>query len=238
MKALIFCAGLGTRFVPWTLEHPKALAPINGKPLLQRNVEYLVEHGVKNIVVNVHHFADQIEDAIQTSGGWGASIVVSDERAAVLETGGGLLHARLLLEDSTTFLTINADVLTDLDLEAFFAAHQKSGALITLAVTKRETSRKLLFDASGRLCGWRNKQTGAEKIAIHNRELFEFGFSGLALYNSRVLGLIKQTGKFSVIDAFLDLAADHNIGSFDHTGSRWIDVGKPEAVEKAEKMFG
>jgi len=237
MKALIFCAGLGTRFVPWTHTHPKALAPVNGKSLLQRNVEYLKSFGIKDIVVNVHHFADQIESAIADAAAWGASITVSDERSAVLETGGGLLHARPLLEDVSVFLTLNADVLTDLDLRELIGTHERSGALVTLAVSRRETSRKLLFNAEGRLCGWRNKQSGDQRIALSADELFEFGFSGIAVYRKEIFDRIKQRGKFSVIDVFLDLAPAHLITAYDHTGCRWIDVGKPEAVGKAEKLF-
>ena len=116
IKAMLFAAGLGTRLKPWTDSHPKALAPVAGKSLLQRNIEYLAGYGIKNVVVNVHHFADQIIDAIRENHGWGSSVTISDERDAVLETGGGLLKAAPLLQVADSILTINADILTDLDL--------------------------------------------------------------------------------------------------------------------------
>src|SRR6188472_1489049 len=112
MKAMIFSAGLGTRFKPWTDAHPKALAVVNGKSLLQRNIEYLQQYGIKDVVVNVHHFADQIENAVEANKGWGSNITISDERDVVLETGGGLLNAKPLLGNQT-FVSVNADILTD-----------------------------------------------------------------------------------------------------------------------------
>ena len=115
MKGMIFAAGLGTRFKPWTDKHPKALAPVHGKSLLQRNIEYLQRYGIREVVVNVHHFADQIIEAIQTNRGWGSDIIISDETDVVLETGGGLLKAASLLRNGS-FVVINVDILTDLDL--------------------------------------------------------------------------------------------------------------------------
>src|SRR5215218_224279 len=116
MKAMILAAGLGTRFKPWTDKHPKALATINGKTLLQRTIEYLQQYDIKDVVVNVHHFADQVEEAINKNRGWGSTITISNERAEVLETGGGLLKAKEFLKDDT-FLTINVDILTELNLK-------------------------------------------------------------------------------------------------------------------------
>ena len=169
---MIFCAGLGTRFKPWTDTHPKALAVVNGKSLLQRNVEYLKKYGITDIVVNVHHFADQIIEAIEKSKGWGSNITISDEKEEVLETGGGLMKARKFLEGET-FLTINVDILTDANLKYFLASHQQENSLITLAITNRKTSRYLLFNKYNRLCGWRNTSTGEERIALEAKDMFE-----------------------------------------------------------------
>ena len=141
MKAIIFCAGLGTRFKPWTLQHPKALALIHGKSLLQRNVEYLQQYGVRDIIVNVHHFPEQIEAAIAKNDGWGSRITVSDERTEVLETGGGLWKARHLFTPGEDFLSINVDILTDLDLNSFLDYHHQAKGLVTLAVSSRPSSR-------------------------------------------------------------------------------------------------
>jgi NDP-sugar pyrophosphorylase family protein len=118
MKAMILAAGLGTRLKPWTDHHPKALAVVNGKSLLQRNVEYLQSHGIRDVVINVHHFANQIQDAIAQNNGWGSNIVISDESNEVLETGGGLWKAQHLLAGTDDFVVMNVDMLTNLDLTA------------------------------------------------------------------------------------------------------------------------
>ncbi|MCU0386755.1 MAG: sugar phosphate nucleotidyltransferase, partial [Flavihumibacter sp.] len=140
MKAMIFAAGLGTRFKPWTDWHPKALAPVNGKSLLQRNIEYLQRYGITEVVVNVHHFANQILEAVEKANGWGSKILISDERDEVLETGGGLLKAAPLLANEP-FVTINADVLTDLNLDALLQFHQQENALISFGVSNRKSTR-------------------------------------------------------------------------------------------------
>lgn len=236
MKAMILSAGLGTRFKPWTDEHPKALALVNGKSLLQRNVEYLQQYGIKDVVVNVHHFAEQVIDAIEKNKGWGSNIIISNEKDMLLETGGGLLKARPFLEDDT-FLTINVDILTDANLKYFLASHQQENSLVTLAVTGRKTSRYLLFNKYNRLCGWRNTQTAEEKIALKAKEYFEKAYSGIALFEPSVFDLITLTGKFSLIDLYLSLAHDNKIAGFDHSESKLLDVGKPESVSKAEELF-
>jgi N-acetyl-alpha-D-muramate 1-phosphate uridylyltransferase len=236
VKAMIFCAGLGTRFKPWTDTHPKALAIVNGKSLLQRNVEYLQKYDIWDIVVNVHHFADQIIDAIDKSKGWGSNITISDEKDEVLETGGGLMKARKYLEGDT-FLTINVDILTDANLKYFLATHQQENSLITLAITNRKTSRYLLFNKYNRLCGWRNIQTREERIALEAKDMFEKAYSGLAIFEPGVFDLITLQHKFSLIDVYLSLAHDNKIAGFDHSESKLLDVGKPESVELAERLF-
>ena len=236
MKAMILSAGLGTRFKPWTDEHPKALALVNGKSLLQRNVEFLQQYGIKDVVVNVHHFAEQVIDAIEKNKGWGSNIIISNEKDMLLETGGGLLKARPFLEDDT-FLTINVDILTDANLKYFLASHQQENSLVTLAVTGRKTSRYLLFNKYNRLCGWRNTQTAEEKIALKAKEYFEKAYSGIALFEPSVFDLITLTGKFSLIELYLSLAHDNKIAGFDHSESKLLDVGKPESVSKAEELF-
>ncbi len=138
---MIFSAGLGTRFKPWTDKHPKALAMVNGKSLLQRNIEYLQQNGIKDIIVNVHHFAEQIEEAIIENDGWGSNILVSDERDVVLETGGGLLKAKDLFNPGERFITCNVDILSDLDISKLLAFHEQHQPLISFAVTDRKTSR-------------------------------------------------------------------------------------------------
>ena len=237
MHSMIFSAGLGTRFKPWTNKHPKALAQINGKSLLQRNVEYLQQYGIKNIIVNVHHFAGQIIDAIKQNNGWGSDIVISDETNEVLETGGGLLKAKDLFEKGARFITCNVDILTDLDLDRLLAFHEMHKALISFAVTNRKTSRYFLFDENDRLCGWRNTKTGEERIVIRKPGLVEKAYSCVVVFEPEIFSLIPFQGKFSLVEVYLKLAADHLILGYDHTGDRFVDVGKPESIAIAESLF-
>lgn len=233
---MIFSAGLGTRFKPWTDKHPKALAMVNGKSLLQRNIEYLQQYDINDVVVNVHHFPDQVIDAVEKANGWGSTITFSDESDELLDTGGGLLKAKHLLHRET-LLTINVDILTEINLKYFLTYHQQQAALITLAVSERVTSRYLLFNKYGRLVGWKHTKTGEEKIAIESKDVFPKAYSGLAIFEPQVFDLITQQGKFSLIDLYLSLAPNYKIAAFDHTGEKVIDVGKPESVAIAEKMF-
>ena len=236
MKAMIFAAGLGTRFKPWTDAHPKALAIVNGKSLLQRNIEYLQQYGIREVVVNVHHFADQIVHAIKENKGWGSEIIVSDETDAVLETGGGLKKAAVLLQGGS-FVVINVDILTDLNLGDLIHYHQQLMPLATLAITNRATSRYFLFDHFHNLCGWRNTKTGEEKISRISADTSSKAFSGIHIIDPKIFSLIRQKGKFSMVDVYLELASSEIIKGFDHTGSKFIDVGKPEAVAVAESLF-
>jgi NDP-sugar pyrophosphorylase family protein len=237
MKAMIFSAGLGTRFKPWTDKHPKALAIVNGKSLLQRNIEYLQHYGIVDVVVNVHHFADQIEAALKTNRGWGSNITISDERAQLLETGGGLLHAKPFLEHSGPFVILNVDVLTDLDLSGLLNFHEKHHSLISFAVTNRETARNFLFDESDQLCGWVNTATGEKRISLSREHYIPKAYSCVAVIEPDFFNVIRQNGKFSLTDTYLDLARDHLILGYDHSGDKLVDVGKPESVVRAEQLF-
>ena len=237
MKAMIFAAGLGTRFKPWTDEHPKALALVNGKSLLQRNIEYLQQYGITDVVVNVHHFAGQVIDAVEKNRGWGSNVVISDERDEVLETGGGLLKARPLLEDGKPFITLNVDILTNLDINKLLAFHRQHKPLVSFGVTNRQTSRYFLFDENNRLCGWRNVKTGEERISIDKPNLVQKAYSCVVVFQPEFFDLVKQRGKFSLTEPYLDLAKDHPILGYDHSGDKLVDVGKPESVAVAEKDF-
>lgn len=237
MKAMIFAAGLGTRFKPWTDEHPKALALVNGKSLLQRNVEYLQRYGINDVIVNVHHFAGQIIDAVKQSKGWGSRVTISDETDGVLETGGGLLKARPLLEGTEPFITLNVDILTNLDLHKLIAFHRQHKPLISFGVTDRKTSRNFLFDENDHLCGWINSGTGEEKISVPKKGLIPKAYSCVGVFQPEVFSLIRQQGKFSLTETYLDLAKDHLILGYDHSGDALVDVGRPESALEAEKYF-
>lgn len=237
-KAMLLAAGLGTRLKPWTDHHPKALAMVNGKSLLQRNIEYLQQFKIFEVVVNVHHFADQIIDAIHGNNGWGSHITISDESNEVLETGGGLLKAASLLEGGYAIVMMNVDILTDLDLGAMIHYHQDKKPLATLATSKRNTSRYLLFDEGNNLAGWKNIASGEEKLSASNTgKLIPRAFSGIHIIEPAIFELIQRSGKFSIIDAYLDLMSTQTIKSFEFSESRFIDVGKPESIKIAEAMF-
>jgi NDP-sugar pyrophosphorylase family protein len=240
MKAMIFSAGLGTRFKPWTDKHPKALATVNGKSLLQRNIEYLQVFGIQDIIVNVHHFADQIEEAIEKNNGWGSNVIFSDERNEVLETGGGLLNAKELFTPGERFITCNVDILTNLDISKLIAFHDETKALISFGVTDRKTSRYLLFDNNNSLCGWRNTKTDEEKISIQKNELIEKAYSCVVVFEHTIFDLMEENSfsdKFSLIDVYLKLAVNHIIAGYDHSGDLLVDVGKPESVAIAASVF-
>jgi hypothetical protein len=238
MKAMIFAAGLGTRFKPWTDNHPKALAIVNNKSLLQRNIEYLQKYGIKDVVINIHHFGEQVIDAVKNNNGWGSNIMISDERNEVLETGGGLLKAKDLLQSySEPFITLNADILTDLSISDLLSYHQKNKALISFGISNRKSSRNFLFDDNNRLCGWENNVTGEQKISIAKDKLKPMAYSCVAVFDPTVFNLIPQRGKFSLTETYLSLAAEHLILGYEDAGSKFIDVGKPESVVEAEKLF-
>lgn len=234
---MIFCAGLGTRFKPWTDKHPKALALVNGKSLLQRNVEYLQQAGIDRVIVNVFHFAEQIIQAVESNNGWGSDIVFSDERPEVLETGGGLAFARDLFPIDRDFICLNVDILCDLDIRSMIHEHRESNSLVTLAVSDRSSSRCFTFDGDDRLTGWRNRSTGEERVAIAAGNVTEKAFSGISVFSYDYFNIISQSGKFSLVDSWLSIAASQPIRCFDHSGAKWVDVGRPESVATAENLF-
>jgi N-acetyl-alpha-D-muramate 1-phosphate uridylyltransferase len=251
MQAMIFSAGLGTRFKPWTNSHPKALALVNGKSLLQRNIEYLQQYGIKDVIVNVHHFTDQIVEAVKKNNGWGSKILFSDETDKVLETGGGLLKAKDFFTPGEKFITCNVDILTNLDLNKVIAFHEQHKPLISFGVTNRKTSRYFLFDEKNRLCGWRNTKTGEERISIlpspqgvSHETLggvrLEKAYSCVVVFEYEIFQLMKDygfEGKYSLVDVYLKLAPEHLILGYDHTGDKLVDVGKPESIAIAESLF-
>jgi MurNAc alpha-1-phosphate uridylyltransferase len=238
MKAMILAAGLGTRLKPFTNEHPKALANVGGKSLLERNISYLKSYGVTEIIVNVHHFANQIIETVNHLKDLGVEISISDETLEVLETGGGLKKADWFFKDSQEpFILLNVDILTDLNLFKMLEAHQSSKALATLAVGERDTSRYFLFDEQERLSGWENIKTNQKIITRPNKLLYRKAFSGLHIISPEIFKNMSHTGKFSMVDVYLDLSKSHLIKGYNQGNCKFIDVGKPESIGLAEKMF-
>ena len=237
MKAMLLAAGFGTRLKPFTEYHPKALAIVNNKTLLQHNIQYLQQFGIYDIIVNVHHFADQIIETIERNEGWGSNISISDETDAVLETGGGLKKAVSFFDDEENFVLMNVDVLTDMPLDKMIAYHHSNSPLATLATTSRKTSRYFLFNENDELCGWRNVETGAEKIVKASNVLHQKAFSGIHVINKKIFSLMDYEGKFSMVEVYLNAAKKEIIKCFDHSQSKFIDVGKPQSIVEAERLF-
>ena len=235
-KALIFAAGKGTRLKPFTDNHPKALAVVNNVPLLERNIKFLQNYGINDFVINVHHFGEQIIDFLQEKENFGAKIEISDEKNELLETGGGLVFAKKYLENEENFLIMNADILTDLNITEFIKFHLSHQNVATLAVSDRVSSRKLMFNEDMILKGWVNKTTGETKLSEFNKNFKELAFSGIHCVNSSIFDKIKRTGKFSIMEEYLDLMFENHIQGFQHN-AKLIDVGRPESVIEAEIYF-
>lgn len=236
MKALIFAAGKGTRLKPFTNHHPKALAMVNEVPLLERNIRFLQSFGINEFVINIHHFGDQIVNFLKKRDNFGAKVEISDERNELLETGGGLVFARKFLDFQEDFLIMNADILTDMNVAKFVKYHQEKKDFATLAVSDRNSSRKLLFNPEMILRGWLNVQTGEQRLAEFNKGFKALAFSGIHCINPEIFYKIKRTGKFSIMEEYLDLMHSEQIHGYEHQGIL-IDVGRPESVLEAEKIF-
>jgi len=231
MKAMILAAGIGTRLRPITLEKPKCLVEVQGISLLEHTIRYLKYFGVNEIVINVHHFAEQIEQFIQDKDSFGIRIVQSDEREALLDTGGGLLKAGWFFDDKKPFFLIASDVITDLDLAALYRYHMKHNPVVTLAVKHRQSSREFLFDADHRLCGWHNNVTGETRWVKQNPEPLKIAFSTIHVIDPRLFDLITETGAFSLIDLYLRLAGENIILGFEHNDTGWFEFGRIENLE-------
>lgn len=237
MKAMVFAAGLGTRLRPYTNDRPKALVEVQGKTLLEIVLRRLQSFGIEEVVVNVHHYADMVEHYLFDKEYFGMRVHISDERKELLDTGGGLLKAKAHLEDAP-FIIHNVDILSDLDLKALYRHHMCDPSLSTLAVRKRETSRYLEFDQHGRLSGWVNKRTGDRKISRESSEITEWAYSGMAVIDPTLFAYFpKDKAVFSIIEVWLEAAKHGFIRNFPHDESTWLDVGKPEALERATKEF-
>ena len=247
MKAMIFAAGLGTRLKPITDTLPKALVPVNGRPLIEHVCRKLKKSGIEAAVVNVHHFADKVEHWVRQQDIM--SLDVSDERAYLLETGGAVLHAQKYLEGCGSFLIHNVDILSDLDIQ-WFASQVCPEAMATLLVSDRKSSRQLLFDPQTmRLMGWRNNSTGEIRSPypdLDPDECAALAFSGIHIMSDKIFDVMKKytqthglcissmSSRFPVIDFYLWACAYQNIYGVKAGNLHLIDVGKLDSLEAAE----
>ncbi len=239
MNCLIFAAGLGTRLKPLTDTMPKAMVPVAGKPLIEYLLRKVAAAGFDKAVVNVHHFADQIIDFV-SSCDFGLKVAISDERYALLETGGGIKKAQSLLGTDQPFLAHNVDILSNLDLRQFYQMHRSSD-LTTLLVSRRATSRYLLFDDQRRLVGWTNVQTGEVRSPYPDLDVQrceKLAFSGIHTISPAIFPLMEAwQGRFSIIDFYLSVCAAQTIRGVEVPHTKILDVGKIDALHEAEKFL-
>ncbi len=234
-KAMILAAGLGTRLRPLTNDRPKALVEVAGRTLLDITLTRLRKFGVREVIVNAHHFADRIIEYLKANRDFGMRIEISREEV-LLDTGGGLKQAAWFFEDDPAepFLLHNVDVLSTIDLLRMMQFHRKHQALATLAVQRRKSSRQLLFNEQGNLCG-----RGPAELADQNSASTQaLAFSGIHVISPRIFSLMTEEGVFSIIDSYLRLAANgEKILAFRSDDSYWRDLGKPENVAQAARDF-
>jgi len=238
MKAMILAAGLGTRLKPFTDNCPKALVEIGGKPILDHVIRRLKSFGFREFVINVHHLGVQIIEYLDTHPHKDLKIHISDEREQLLNTGGALKKAAPLLAGKDPIIMHNVDVLSTIPIQSMLVEHATSGALATLAVSKRDTSRKLLFGDNGQMVGWKNEETGEIRGKVSKVKHFQdFAFSGIHIIDPVLLKMLPAVDVFSIVDLYLTHCAKYPIHAFEHDPSDFLDIGKPEQLAKAEKFL-
>ena len=239
MKAMIFAAGLGTRLKPFTDHMPKALVPVGGTPMLEHVILKLKSAGVNEIVINVHHFAQQIIDFLKTKENFGIKIWISDETEELLDTGGGIKKAAPHFDEP--FMVHNADILSNVDLKVMYDYHVTSGNDATVLVSPRKTVRYLLFDKENQLQGWMNKdtlQTKPEGFVYQPEVQKEYAFGGIHIISPSLFEYMEGwTGKFSIIDFYLQTCHKAKIGGYVKDGLQLIDIGKLDTLAKAEDFI-
>lgn len=236
MRALILAAGMGTRLKPLTDNTPKALIPFKGMPMVERIIRNLVDAGVQHIMVNVHHYAEQVVDFLDKLALEGINLYISDETGELMDTGGAILQARDFLGADENFIVHNVDVYTNLNIRELIRHHREGETLATLAVKRRPTSRSLLFDHAGSLCGWIHNETGERRmVRTPSGSLEDLGNSCVQMINAGFLDYFPETVPRSLTEMYLELAEHHKIGAFVHNKDYWYDLGRYKNFMKAEK---
>lgn len=233
---MILAAGLGTRLKMLTAHTPKALVEVAGKPLLQRNIENLASQGFDTIIVNIHHFGEQVIRFLETQK-FDARIYISDERGQLMDTGGGIVQALPFFHDTEAVLVHNVDILSDVDLRKHYDGFLGSGDDAWLLTQDRSTSRKLLFDPQGLLVGWRNLNDGSFKWVDAEREHYkELAFNGMHIFRPTIFEAY-PVQRYSIIDLYLELAKSHRIRAVELHPGFWFDIGKAEDFERINTFF-
>lgn len=241
MRAMIFAAGLGTRLRPLTLDRPKALVEAGGEAMLGHVMRHLVVAGVTEAVVNVHHFPDMVIDYLERHDNFGIDVHVSDERDLLLDTGGGLLAARQRLDkgDGEPIILHNADIYADIDFRAMADYHSRSGAMATLLVSDRESSRALLFDSEMRMRGWMNRKTAETRPAdLGATGLHCLAFNGVHIVSPAIFEPLERfatSPKFSITDFYISACRDNDIRGYRYPAAYlWADVGTVEKLSELD----
>lgn len=239
MKGFILAAGLGTRLKPWTDHHPKALAPVGGVTMLERIVEKFHKAGITDLTINCHHFADQIKQYIKEKE-W--SINIAEEIPELLETGGAILNASRYLAGDEPILIHNVDILSNANFKTLGEAHQKTGAMATLLVSDRKSTRKLIFDREERLIGWHSVSTDEYRPAGFRPETkdIEKAFSGIYVVSPAIINEMKERGwegRFSIMDFFLSTLTDLSYRAHTQDDLSLIDIGKPDSLNRANMLL-
>jgi NDP-sugar pyrophosphorylase family protein len=238
-KAIILSAGLGTRLRPVTSDKPKALAKIDGIPLIDYAVMHCKFYGIKDIIINIRHFAEQIVEHVKSRNNYDINIEFSDETTALLETGGGIKKAEWFFGDCKNVLAYNVDILTDIDINELISFHRSQSSLATLAVRNRKTSRYLLFDQANRMVGWKNMATNETLIkAIPESRIKLLAFSGIQVLSTWIFRFFDNyPDRFSITDAYIDLCKNRQILGFLHDSSFWMDIGKIDMLAEADRIL-
>lgn len=237
---MILAAGLGTRLKPFTNDTPKALVPILEKPAIEHVILKLKDQGFNEIIINVHHFADQIIDFIKSKNYFDIRIEFSDEREMLLDTGGAIKKASWFFNEDESFLIHNADIISDVDLSAVYNNHIHSKAMATLVVNERETSRYLFFDNKNNLKGWINEKDGKSISSSDYNSLkhHKLAFFGIHVLSGKAISLMKSfPDKFSIINFYLSICEDNSVNAFIAHDNYMVDVGKLTSLNKAEEFL-
>lgn len=240
MKAMILAAGLGTRLKPFTNTTPKALVPILGKPVIEHVILKLKNNGFNEVIINIHHFGDQIIDFIKSKNNFNIRIEFSDERDKLLDTGGAIKKASWFLNPDESILIHNADILSDVDLSSVYNSHIKYKSMATLVVSERKTSRYLFFDGNNNLKGWVNEKNRKtiSSSDYNPLEHHKLAFFGIHVLSGDAISFMKSfPDKFSIIDFYLSICDTNSVHAYTANDKYMVDVGKLESLKKAEEFL-
>ena len=235
MKAIILAAGLGSRLGKLTADKPKALIEVNGKTILESVIQNLKQQGVNNFLINIHHLGQSIINYLNDNDNFGVDITISDEREQLLNTGGAILKARNFIKGDEPVLVHNVDIISTIDIQRLLGYHKKTNSMATLCVRKRKSGRGLLFNKNMQLTGWTNVEEHEFKWVNDDHDNYNmYAFSGVYMIAPEFVDLITQTGNFSIIDTWLEIAENNKISGYIDKSDTWHDLGTIEKINIAE----